>query len=122
MIVFPNCKINLGLHILQKRADGYHNLETVFYPVALQDGLEIIQNPFPKGNEPEIYTSGNQIEAIGKDNICIKAWFVLKQDFPQLPEIKIHLHKVIPAGAGFEPRRRDAILRPCLAVPRGIGS
>jgi 4-diphosphocytidyl-2-C-methyl-D-erythritol kinase len=63
--------------------------------------LEIIQNPFPKGNEPEIYTSGNQIEAIGKDNICIKAWILLKQDFPQLPEIKIHLHKVIPAGAGL---------------------
>ena len=101
MIVFPNCKINLGLHIFQKRADGYHDLETVFYPVALKDGLEIIQNPSPKGDELVITTSGNQIEASTKDNICTKAWLLLKQDFPQLPSIKIHLHKVIPSGAGL---------------------
>lgn len=99
MIVFPNSKINLGLHILQKRTDGFHDLETVFYPVPLQDALEIIQNPSPQLNEIEFTTSGLKIDTT--ENICIKAYRLLKKDFPQLPFIKMHLHKVIPLGAGL---------------------
>jgi len=100
VIVFPNCKINLGLHILQKRADGYHELETVFYPIALQDGLEIIQNP-SSATDIEISISGLVIDSDTSNNICVKAYQLLKKDFPQLPSIKLHLHKVIPSGAGL---------------------
>lgn len=100
MIAFPNCKINLGLHILQKRQDGFHDLETVFYPVALQDGLEIIQND-PPGNPIEFSSSGLIIDTGQEENICVKAYQLLKEDFPGLPSIRMHLHKVIPTGAGL---------------------
>ena len=101
MILFPNCKINLGLHILQKREDGFHDLETVFYPIALQDALEIIQNPSPSENEIEFSTSGLVVEGKRGDNICVKAFHLLKKDFPQLPSVQMHLHKTIPMGAGL---------------------
>lgn len=100
MILFPNCKINLGLQILQKRADGFHDLETVFYPIALKDGLEIIPNTDPI-QEIEFTSSGLQIGVSPEENICVKAYKQLKKDFPQLPSIKMHLHKVIPSGAGL---------------------
>jgi 4-diphosphocytidyl-2-C-methyl-D-erythritol kinase len=100
MVVFPNCKINLGLHILNKRADGFHNLETIFYPLALKDALEII----PSHNIDEAITfttSGLTVDGTAADNICIKAYGLLKKDYPQLPNIKMHLHKAIPMGAGL---------------------
>jgi 4-diphosphocytidyl-2-C-methyl-D-erythritol kinase len=100
LILFPNCKINLGLYILQKREDGFHNLETVFYPLALQDALEIIQNPSPT-TDIEFSSTGLTVEGHLSDNICVKAYHVLKNDFPQLPAIKMHLHKAIPMGAGM---------------------
>jgi 4-diphosphocytidyl-2-C-methyl-D-erythritol kinase len=100
VIVFPNCKINLGLHILQKREDGFHDLETVFYPIPLQDGLEIIQNPTPT-TDVEFSISGNKIDGDLSDNICIKAYHLLKTDFRELPAVKMHLHKTIPSGAGL---------------------
>lgn len=100
MIVFPNSKINLGLHILRKRADGFHDLETVFYPIALHDALEIVQNSSPV-SDIELTTSGLKIDASNEDNICFKAYQLLKKDFPVLPPIKMHLHKVIPSGAGL---------------------
>lgn len=101
MIVFPNCKINLGLHILQKRADGFHDLETVFYPIALQDGLEIIHQPNASFTEIDFTASGFKIDASAEPNICVKAYQLLKKDFPQLASVKMHLHKVIPSGAGL---------------------
>lgn len=100
MIAFPNCKINLGLHILQKRTDGFHDLETVFYPVVLKDGLEIIQHPSAI-QETKLTTSGLVIDAPADQNICFKAYQILKKDFPQLPSVQMHLHKVIPSGAGL---------------------
>lgn len=100
MILFPNCKINLGLHILRKRSDGFHDLETVFYPVPLKDGLEIIQ-PEQSSEEVSLQLSGLAIEADTSQNICVKAYYLLKKDFPQLPAIGMHLHKVIPTGAGL---------------------
>jgi len=99
MIVFPNCKINLGLYILQKRTDGFHDLETIFCPVGLLDALEIIQNPAPQLIEVEFTTSGLKIDT--EENICVKAYQLLKKDFPELACIKMHLHKVIPLGAGL---------------------
>ncbi len=99
MIVFPNCKINLGLHILQKRKDGFHDIETVFYPLAIHDGLEIIQSTSKKG--VAFSTSGLVIDGPEETNLCIKAYHLLKVHFPHLPPVKMHLHKVIPMGAGL---------------------
>ncbi|MCU7552192.1 4-(cytidine 5'-diphospho)-2-C-methyl-D-erythritol kinase [Chitinophagaceae bacterium LB-8] len=99
MIVFPNCKINLGLNILKKRPDGFHDLQTVFYPIGLQDALEIVQNG--QNNETNFHLTGNSIEGKTEDNICLKAYYLLKSDFPDLPPVNFHLHKVIPTGAGL---------------------
>ena len=80
MISFPNCKINLGLHIVNKRADGFHNLETIFYPIPLSDAIEIITSSSTSG---VTYTSsGNTIDGAADDNLCIKAYHLLKKDFP----------------------------------------
>ncbi|MEI7735834.1 MAG: 4-(cytidine 5'-diphospho)-2-C-methyl-D-erythritol kinase [Ferruginibacter sp.] len=100
MLVFPNCKINLGLHICSKRADGFHNIETVFYPVAIKDALEILP---AHNNHPAITftSSGLTVDGKEEENICIKAYHLLKKDFPQLPAIQMHLHKAIPMGAGL---------------------
>ncbi len=97
MIQFPNCKINLGLNILGKRSDGFHNLETVFYPVSLCDALEII--PAPEGVF-DFHTTGLEIPGSHKNNLCVKAFQMLKADFG-LPGIQMHLHKVIPMGSGL---------------------
>ena len=100
MIAFPHCKINLGLSIIAKRADGYHELETIFYPVPLKDMVEIVQ-----GNNSEIDVefshSGLAIPGDQTQNLCIKAYHLLKKDFPSIPNIKMHLHKKIPMGAGL---------------------
>lgn len=100
LILFPNCKINLGLHILRKREDGFHDLETVFYPIPLQDGLELIQPAYPS-TDIEYSASGLAVPGCLSDNICVKAYRILKQDFPDLPAVQLHLHKNIPMGAGL---------------------
>ncbi len=100
MIAFPNCKINLGLSIIQKRADGFHELETVFYPVALNDMVEVIHNN--DHSNPVIFTStGIPVPGDETQNLCVKAYHLLKKDFPNIPAVKIHLHKHIPMGAGL---------------------
>ena len=96
MIQFPNCKINLGLSILSKRADGYHELETVFYPISVSDALEIL----PTDNLT-ITQSGIAVPGDPAQNLCLKAYHLLKKDFPQLPAVQMHLHKNIPMGAGL---------------------
>jgi 4-diphosphocytidyl-2-C-methyl-D-erythritol kinase len=100
VVVFPNCKINFGLNVIHKRNDGFHDIETVFYPLAIQDALEVIQDDEPK-EDVEFLTTGLTIEGKTEDNLCIKAYQLLKKDFPQLPAIKMHLHKTIPPGAGL---------------------
>jgi 4-diphosphocytidyl-2-C-methyl-D-erythritol kinase len=96
MVSFPNCKINLGLNILNKRDDDYHDIETVFFPIQLKDSLEIIEK-----EKFEFSTSGFSIEGEPGKNLCIKAYNLLKKDFPQLPAVQMHLHKAIPMGAGL---------------------
>lgn len=109
MIVFPNCKINLGLRITGKRADGYHNIETIFYPVPLNDALEIIQSENTEHDAGAAFTqTGTLVDGDEKDNLCIKAYILLKKDFPQLPSVKIHLHKAVPMGAGLGGGSADA--------------
>lgn len=98
MIVFPGCKINLGLRILRKREDGFHDLATVFYPLPLKDALEIIRND---EQNIQFTLSGNAIDGDSENNLCLKAYKLLKKDFPELPAIKMHLHKAIPMGAGL---------------------
>lgn len=102
MISFPNCKINLGLNIIRKREDGFHDLETVFLPIPFTDVLEILPS-----DKSEFTVTGLQVETTD-NNLCIKAYNLLKQDFPQLPPIKIHLHKAIPLGAGLGGGSSDA--------------
>ncbi|MEQ1799144.1 MAG: 4-(cytidine 5'-diphospho)-2-C-methyl-D-erythritol kinase [Lacibacter sp.] len=102
MIVFPNCKINLGLQILNKREDGFHNLETVFYPIPLRDALEVIRLTDDKTvANVNFKSTGLTIEGDSHNNLCIKAYDLLKKDFPALPSIQMHLHKTIPMGAGL---------------------
>ena len=94
MIVYPNAKINIGLNVLEKRADGYHELSSVFYPVKdLCDILEILPSP-------EFSFSSSGIKIPGEGNICTKAFEMLEQDF-DIDNVKIHLHKQIPIGAGL---------------------
>ncbi len=101
MISFPNAKINLGLNIIQKRADGFHDLETVFYPVqGLRDALEILHGNTDDGVFRFTH-SGLEIAGNMDNNLCYKAYYLLKKDFPELPAIQMHLHKTIPMGAGL---------------------
>lgn len=96
MIVFPNCKINIGLNIVGKRADGYHDLESVFYPVLLKDIIEIVPSQSFRFIKSGIPVSGND-----SDNTCVKAYHLLKRSFPDLSPITIYLHKNIPSGSGL---------------------
>jgi 4-diphosphocytidyl-2-C-methyl-D-erythritol kinase len=102
MINFPNAKINIGLNITERRPDGYHNLETIFYPVQIKDALEVIEAP-----ELSFESSGLDIPGRMEDNLCIKGYHLLKKDF-DLPPVKIHLHKNIPIGAGLGGGSADA--------------
>lgn len=107
MITFPNAKINIGLNIIEKRPDNYHNLQSVFYPVQLKDALEVIENK-EKNAGPVIFTSsGIPIPGNGSDNLCCKAYRLIHADYP-LPPVKIHLHKHIPIGAGLGGGSADA--------------
>jgi len=102
MIIFPNAKINIGLNVVSRRPDGYHNLETVFYPVKLNDVLEVIEAPVLN-----FESSGLAIPGRMEDNLCVKGYHLLKKDF-DLPPVKIHLHKNIPIGAGLGGGSADA--------------
>lgn len=102
MIVFPPAKINLGLNIIRRRTDGYHDLETAFYPVPVRDALEIIIDPtIAESSSPLFSSSGLRVDGPQEENICIRAYRLLKKDFPELPPVRMHLHKVIPMGAGL---------------------
>ena len=105
MICFPNAKINIGLNIIEKRSDGYHNIESVMYPLTgiVYDALEIIPN-----SEDKVKVTGMKIEGDENDNLCIKAYDLIKMDYPQVPEITIYLHKAIPIGAGLGGGSSDA--------------
>lgn len=96
MIQFSPCKINLGLSILEKRTDGFHALETVFYPVALHDIVELVPAKLFAFTHTGISIPGDT-----SNNLCVKAYHLLKADYPHIGDVKIHLHKNIPMGAGL---------------------
>jgi 4-diphosphocytidyl-2-C-methyl-D-erythritol kinase len=102
MVIFPNAKINIGLNVTERRADGYHNLETIFYPVKINDVLEVVP-----ADELSFESSGLDIPGRVEDNLCIKAYHLLKKKY-DLPPVKIHLHKHIPIGAGLGGGSSDA--------------
>lgn len=106
MIVFPIAKINLGLRIVSKRPDGYHNIETIFFPVNLHDALEFVVSD-TNFDSDILVTSGIDTGSHGNDNLVIKAAVKLRQSH-QFPYLKIHLHKAIPAGAGLGGGSSDA--------------
>lgn len=102
MIAFPNAKINIGLNVIRRREDGYHDLETIFYPLFIQEAVEIIES-----DNLKFSASGIKIPGDANDNICVKAYHLLKRDY-DLPPIHIHLHKHIPIGAGLGGGSADA--------------
>lgn len=102
MILYPNAKINLGLSVLQKREDGFHNLETLFYPVNVHDVLEIVE-----GEKLRMCQYGIEYPGDPMDNLCIKAYRALAADF-DIPPVEIHLFKKVPVGAGLGGGSSDA--------------
>lgn len=96
MISFPNCKLNLGLNIVEKRSDGFHNLETVFLPIPLSDVLEVVES-----DQDAFELHGKEVPGKKENNIVLKALEILRKDFPQIPSLSIHLLKNIPTGAGL---------------------
>jgi 4-diphosphocytidyl-2-C-methyl-D-erythritol kinase len=102
MICFPNCKINIGLSVVEKRKDNFHNIETIFYPVGLCDALEIIES-----KNLSIEFSGIKIEGNSTDNLCMKAYQLIAENY-NIPPVNIFLHKVIPSGAGLGGGSSDA--------------
>ncbi len=103
MITFPNAKINLGLWVTQRRPDGYHNIQTVMYPVPWCDILEIVT----ADAETSLTVTGIQVDSPVENNLCYRAWRLMAEKY-SIPAVKIHLHKVIPAGAGLGGGSADA--------------
>src|SRR4051812_2767791 len=102
MVSFPPCKINLGLHVIRKRVDGYHDIETCFYPIPWTDILEIVV-----ADQLHFTTTGLSIPGNAEENLCLKAYHLIRKDFDVSP-VKIHLHKIIPTGAGLGGGSSDA--------------
>ena len=103
MISFPNAKINLGLNIVERRDDGYHNIETVFYPIPLTDVLEIV----PATGEPSLTSYGNAVDCPVEKNLVMRAYRMMQQRY-DLPPVAMHLYKHIPDGAGLGGGSSDA--------------
>jgi 4-diphosphocytidyl-2-C-methyl-D-erythritol kinase len=102
MVVFPPCKINLGLHIIRKRPDGYHDIETCFYPLPWTDILEAIPS-----SAFQFTQTGLPIDSAPELNLCVRAYHALKADHEFTPP-HIHLHKIVPMGAGLGGGSADA--------------
>ena len=107
MIYFPNAKINIGLNVTEKRPDGYHNLETVFYPIELQDAIELEGEFKGSSKGVQLRLTGNVLEGSPEDNLVVKAYRLLAEDYP-IPPMTFHLHKHIPTGAGLGGGSADA--------------
>lgn len=118
MLTFPNCKINIGLFITGKRDDGYHDLETVFYPVKeIKDALEVVEkSSFDYvQNDTTISLSGLAVAGNGEDNLVWKAYRMMKEAFgKKIPTLDIFLHKAIPMGAGLGGGSADGAFMLCL--------
>lgn len=105
MIIFPACKINIGLQVIARREDGFHEIATVFYPLPLSDVLEVVTS---EEKNTTFHLSGDPVPGSQDDNLCLKAYRMLKNDFAALPQVHIYLHKGIPIGAGLGGGSSDA--------------
>jgi 4-diphosphocytidyl-2-C-methyl-D-erythritol kinase len=103
MIAFPNAKINLGLYVVSKRTDGFHNLETLFYPLPLSDVLEIVPS-----EKTSLFSSGLTVYGENANNLVLRAYGLLKEKYSSVGPLDIHLHKAIPLGAGLGGGSADA--------------
>lgn len=103
MIQFPQAKINLGLNVVARREDGYHDLETVFYPVPLCDALEVqlMDERFPSPTDCDVKLTGISVEGDEQKNLVVKAYQMLKHERPELSRVHVHLFKAIPTQAGM---------------------
>ena len=110
MITFPIAKVNLGLNVVERRPDGYHNLQTVFYPVGIKDALEIfpMTDDFPSAVDCDIKVTNMNVEGDEQRNLVVRAYQLLKKDFPTLPRLHAHLYKGIPTQAGMGGGSSDA--------------
>ncbi|MEA1887753.1 MAG: 4-(cytidine 5'-diphospho)-2-C-methyl-D-erythritol kinase [Bacteroidota bacterium] len=106
MTSFPNAKINIGLNIISKRQDGYHNIESLFYPVGAKDALEFVMQS-PGKDYDELIVTGIETGCNMEENFVIKAIKLLRKEY-SIPFLKIHLHKVIPPGSGLGGGSSDA--------------
>ena len=104
MILFPNAKINIGLNVLRRRPDGYHDLDTLFYPIGWSDVLEIVP---ASGECATLTVTGRAVDCPAEKNLVMKAYRALSERV-ELPPVDIYLHKVIPDGAGLGGGSSDA--------------
>ena len=102
MIIFPNAKINLGLHITGKRSDGYHTIETIFYPIPLTDALEVVVS-----DKTSFTQTGIKLDSLPEDNLVMKAYNLMSKKY-KIPPLEIYLKKAIPSGAGLGGGSADA--------------
>jgi 4-diphosphocytidyl-2-C-methyl-D-erythritol kinase len=107
VITFPNAKINIGLNVVKKREDGFHDIETLFYPLALCDILEVIENKELSKGEYTYTSYGIEVDCAVEDNIIIKAYQLLASKY-DIPAIDISFHKIIPFGGGLGGGSADA--------------
>ena len=107
MLTFPNAKLNLGLHIIARRPDGFHDLETAFVPLPWTDALELLPAA-PGQPETSLALTGRPIPGAVADNLCLRAYALLRADYPALPPARLHLHKLVPIGAGLGGGSADA--------------
>ena len=110
MMIFPIAKVNLGLNVVERRPDGYHNLQTVFYPVPIKDALEVfpMAEDFPSMFDCDIKVTNIHVEGDEQRNLVVRAYNLLKHDFPSLPRLHAHLYKGIPTQAGMGGGSSDA--------------
>jgi len=110
MIVFPNAKINLGLRVTGRRPDGYHNLDTLFYPIPLCDALEVVPLKEQRGEGQDclLHLLGAELQGTPDQNLVVRAYRLLKESFPSLPPVEVWLYKHIPSGAGLGGGSADA--------------
>lgn len=104
MITFPIAKINLGLNVVERRSDGYHNLQTVFYPVPITDALEVqlMDEKFPTSVDCDLKITNIPVEGDEQRNLVVRAYLLLKQDFGErMHRVHAHLCKRIPTQAGM---------------------
>ena len=107
MVCFPNAKINIGLYILDERSDGYHNIETIFYPAGLTDILELVEDKSLKRGTCELKITGLNLPDSTEENLVIKVYKLLNRRM-NLPAVRAHLHKIIPPGSGLGGGSSDA--------------